>query len=123
MLTLLTFGSSASLQTVSDRGVTYTARHNQSSCSDPWRCVLCAQGDVHKKKEVVQDVTLHDLDAANARPQVRLLSQQVGCFDSCLCSPAHHGCSITGITRQVHVHDPKVLWISVQWRLRRAGRT
>jgi DNA helicase TIP49 (TBP-interacting protein) len=28
------------------------------------------QGDVHKKKEVVQDVTLHDLDAANARPQV-----------------------------------------------------
>ena len=30
-----------------------------------------AQGDVHKKKEVVQDVTLHDLDAANARPQAR----------------------------------------------------
>ena len=28
------------------------------------------QGDVHKKKEVVQDVTLHDLDSANARPQV-----------------------------------------------------
>ena len=27
------------------------------------------QGDVHKKKEVVQDVTLHDLDAANAKPQ------------------------------------------------------
>ena len=26
-------------------------------------------GDVHKKKEIVQDVTLHDLDAANARPQ------------------------------------------------------
>mmetsp|Transcript_46078 Transcript_46078/g.55456 ORF Transcript_46078/g.55456 Transcript_46078/m.55456 type:complete len:455 (-) Transcript_46078:265-1629(-) len=26
------------------------------------------KGDVHKKKEVVQDVTLHDLDAANARP-------------------------------------------------------
>ena len=48
----------------------------------PWRCVLCAQGDVHKKKEVVQDVTLHDLDAANARPQVRCLSPQVGCFDS-----------------------------------------
>jgi RuvB-like protein 1 (pontin 52) len=24
---------------------------------------------VHKKKEVVQDVTLHDLDVANARPQ------------------------------------------------------
>ncbi len=30
-----------------------------------------AQGDVHKKKEVVQDVTLHDLDAANATPQAR----------------------------------------------------
>ncbi|CAG4937085.1 unnamed protein product [Colias eurytheme] len=27
------------------------------------------KGDVHKKKEVVQDVTLHDLDCANARPQ------------------------------------------------------
>jgi len=27
------------------------------------------KGDVHKKKEVVQDVTLHDLDSANARPQ------------------------------------------------------
>lgn len=27
------------------------------------------QGDVHKKKEIVQDVTLHDLDSANARPQ------------------------------------------------------
>jgi RuvB-like protein 1 (pontin 52) len=26
------------------------------------------KGEVHKKKEVVQDVTLHDLDAANARP-------------------------------------------------------
>jgi RuvB-like protein 1 (pontin 52) len=25
---------------------------------------------VHKKKEIVQDVTLHDLDVANARPQV-----------------------------------------------------
>jgi len=27
------------------------------------------KGDVHKKKEVVQDVTLHDLDFANAKPQ------------------------------------------------------
>jgi RuvB-like protein 1 (pontin 52) len=27
------------------------------------------KGDVHKKKEIVQDVTLHDLDMANARPQ------------------------------------------------------
>lgn len=24
---------------------------------------------MHKKKEVVQDVTLHDLDSANAKPQ------------------------------------------------------
>ena len=24
---------------------------------------------MHKKKEIVQDVTLHDLDSANARPQ------------------------------------------------------
>jgi len=27
------------------------------------------KGDVHKKKEVVQNVTLHDLDMANAKPQ------------------------------------------------------
>ena len=27
------------------------------------------KGEVHKKKEVVQDVTLHDLDVANAKPQ------------------------------------------------------
>eukprot|EP01017_Pseudomicrothorax_dubius_P045589 TRINITY_DN7898_c0_g4_i5.p1 TRINITY_DN7898_c0_g4~~TRINITY_DN7898_c0_g4_i5.p1 ORF type:complete len:306 (+),score=105.98 TRINITY_DN7898_c0_g4_i5:55-972(+) len=27
------------------------------------------KGDVHKKKEIAQDVTLHDLDIANARPQ------------------------------------------------------
>ncbi|KAG0585094.1 hypothetical protein M758_3G258100 [Ceratodon purpureus] len=26
------------------------------------------KGEVHKKKEIVQDITLHDLDAANARP-------------------------------------------------------
>ena len=26
------------------------------------------KGDVHKKKEIVQDVTLHDLDMSNARP-------------------------------------------------------
>lgn len=32
------------------------------------------KGDVHKKKEIVQDVTLHDLDVANARPQVHKLS-------------------------------------------------
>ncbi len=28
------------------------------------------KGNVHKKKEVVQDVTLHDLDSANAQPSV-----------------------------------------------------
>lgn len=27
------------------------------------------KGEVHKKKELIQDVTLHDLDVANARPQ------------------------------------------------------
>jgi len=27
------------------------------------------KGEVHKKKEIIQDVTLHDIDAANARPQ------------------------------------------------------
>uniref|UniRef100_A0A8C5CJV5 RuvB-like helicase n=1 Tax=Gadus morhua TaxID=8049 RepID=A0A8C5CJV5_GADMO len=27
------------------------------------------KGDVHKKKEIIQDVTLQDLDVANARPQ------------------------------------------------------
>ena len=27
------------------------------------------KGDVHKRREVIQDVTLHDLDTANARPQ------------------------------------------------------
>lgn len=31
--------------------------------------VALPKGDVHKKKEIVQDVTLHDLDVANARPQ------------------------------------------------------
>ena len=27
------------------------------------------KGDVHKRREVIQDVTLHDLDTANAKPQ------------------------------------------------------
>lgn len=31
--------------------------------------VSLPKGDVYKKREVVQDVTLHDLDQANARPQ------------------------------------------------------
>jgi DNA helicase TIP49 (TBP-interacting protein) len=26
------------------------------------------KGEVHKRREIVQDVTLHDLDVANARP-------------------------------------------------------
>ncbi len=34
------------------------------------RYVPLPKGEVHKKKEVVQDVTLHDLDVANAKPQV-----------------------------------------------------
>jgi RuvB-like protein 1 (pontin 52) len=28
------------------------------------------KGEVHKRKEIVQDLTLHDLDVANSRPQV-----------------------------------------------------
>lgn len=35
------------------------------------------KGDVHKKKEIVQDVTLHDLDVANARPQVHNCNNKV----------------------------------------------
>ena len=35
------------------------------------------KGDVHKKKEVIQDVTLHDLDVANARPQVSMSSTRL----------------------------------------------
>ena len=34
-----------------------------------FRYVPLPKGDVHKRKEVIQDVALHDLDAANARPQ------------------------------------------------------
>ncbi len=30
-------------------------------------------GNVHKKKEVIQNVTLHDLDCENAKPQVSYL--------------------------------------------------
>ena len=41
------------------------------------------KGDVHKKKEVIQDVTLHDLDVANARPQVNdAYSFSVTCIDN-----------------------------------------
>jgi DNA helicase TIP49 (TBP-interacting protein) len=31
------------------------------------------KGDVHEKKHVVQDVTLHDLDMANAHPNSSIL--------------------------------------------------
>jgi RuvB-like protein 1 (pontin 52) len=33
------------------------------------------KGDVHKKKEIVQDVTLHDLDVANAKYQAYIYSR------------------------------------------------
>lgn len=35
------------------------------------------KGEVHKKKEVVQDVTLHDLDSANAKPSVRIFAMLI----------------------------------------------
>ncbi len=40
------------------------------------------KGDVHKKKEIVQDVTLHDLDVANAKPQVRLWCDVMRCDEN-----------------------------------------
>lgn len=46
------------------------------------------KGDVHKKKEIVQDVTLHDLDVANARPQV--------C--NCKCPISQYQCTLLHIT-------------------------
>jgi DNA helicase TIP49 (TBP-interacting protein) len=52
--------------------------------------LLLLQGDVHKRKEIVQDVTLHDLDSANARPaggQVRLLA---ACSDEGVAGPCLH---------------------------------
>ncbi len=39
------------------------------ACAVRVRVCVSVQGDVHKRKEIVQDVTLHDLDSANARPQ------------------------------------------------------
>ncbi|CAG8774319.1 9219_t:CDS:2, partial [Racocetra fulgida] len=36
------------------------------------------KGEVHKKKEVVQDVTLNDLDIANARPQASYIMSMMG---------------------------------------------
>lgn len=57
------------------------------------------KGDVHKKKEIIQDVTLHDLDVANARPQVfnytdrsiqtfRFVKKRKSCFCRIGSSPA-----------------------------------
>ena len=48
------------------------------------------KGDVHKKKEVIQDVTLHDLDIANARPQVTGECVCVSaCVHACVCVCVH----------------------------------
>jgi RuvB-like protein 1 (pontin 52) len=47
------------------RSDTYTAEYDLEA--DEY--VPLPKGDVHKKKDIVQDVTLHDLDVANARPQ------------------------------------------------------
>lgn len=56
------------------------------------------KGDVHKKKEIVQDVTLHDLDVANARPQVchfaswlRYIAMLAGCCSSNRCCSGPRG--------------------------------
>lgn len=46
------------------RADTYIADHDLEA--DEY--VPIPKGDVHKKKEVIQDVTLHDLDMANAKP-------------------------------------------------------
>ncbi len=35
------------------------------------------KGTVLKKKEIVQDITLHDLDLANAKPQVRERTESI----------------------------------------------
>ena len=42
--------------------------HSTEADLEADRYVPLPRGDVHKRREVVQDVTLHDLDAANARP-------------------------------------------------------
>lgn len=44
-----------------------THRHSVDLEADEF--IPLPKGEVHKKREVVQDVTLHDLDMANARPQ------------------------------------------------------
>ena len=63
------------LHTIYPAGARLQAEQKQGKCMG-WAFLiplkdraLLLQGDVHKKKEIVQDVTLHDLDAANARPQ------------------------------------------------------
>lgn len=44
-------------------------RHAKEFDLEAEEYVPLPKGDVHKKKEIVQDVTLHDLDVANAKPQ------------------------------------------------------
>lgn len=66
-------------------------RHSHSLISHI--CRNGSQGDVHKKKEIVQDVTLHDLDSANARPQggqdIMSVMGQVGVAHSGPSYPQH----------------------------------
>uniref|UniRef100_A0AAZ3Q6T5 RuvB-like helicase n=1 Tax=Oncorhynchus tshawytscha TaxID=74940 RepID=A0AAZ3Q6T5_ONCTS len=38
------------------------------------------KGDVHKKNEIIQDIPLHDLDIANARPQGAEINKVVNCY-------------------------------------------
>ena len=71
MLTLITYnclacvnGLSNELQRVG-RSDAYASSYDLESET----YVPLPKGDVHKRKELVQDVTLGDLDAANARPQ------------------------------------------------------
>ena len=57
------------------------------------------KGDVHKKKEVIQDVTLHDLDIANARPQVTgecVCVWMCQCVHACVCVCVHACMGVCG---------------------------
>ena len=71
------------------------------------------KGDVHKKKEVIQDVTLHDLDIANARPQVTGECVCVhACVCVCVCVHARMGvsgcmCACLDVWVGVHAHRQK----------------
>ena len=54
---------------------------------------------MHKKKEIVQDVTLHDLDSANAKPQggqdIMSVMGQV-CVCACVCTRVCVGVWVCG---------------------------